>query len=185
VGEQSFYGKGELKMRKIDEKNLPSSCWNKALDDEVMFVLLARDPDAPLAISAWMRARRDRLGPDARADTEAASACAAAMAKQHRAVRNALTIASVNQRPAENSQVTNIAQGCGEASESVFRRLLSAQQEVIRLMGEPGLPDAADIDRQVIWLDALEQIHWAIVNCGRAMLCVARKRQGGVAPGKS
>lgn len=45
-------------MIKVKEKNDPESCFNKAKDDEMIFVLLARDPAAPAAIRAWVRARQ-------------------------------------------------------------------------------------------------------------------------------
>jgi hypothetical protein len=48
-------------MRKIDEKDHPSSCWNKAKDTERLFVLLERDAAAPATIRAWI-AERIRLG---------------------------------------------------------------------------------------------------------------------------
>jgi len=48
-------------MRKRDELDDTDSCLNKARDDERLFVLLARDPAAPVAIRAWV-AERVRLG---------------------------------------------------------------------------------------------------------------------------
>lgn len=48
-------------MIKRDEIDTESSCLNKARDDERLFVLLARDPAAPVAIRAWVEARL-RLG---------------------------------------------------------------------------------------------------------------------------
>lgn len=44
-------------MRKRDELSNPKSCLNKANDDEMLFVLLGRDPAASLAIRVWVRAR--------------------------------------------------------------------------------------------------------------------------------
>jgi hypothetical protein len=44
-------------MRKRDELHDPNSCINRALDDELTFVLLARDPSAPVAIQAWVDSR--------------------------------------------------------------------------------------------------------------------------------
>jgi hypothetical protein len=44
-------------MRKRDELSNPSSCLNRAADDECVFVLLARDVAAPAAIRAWIRER--------------------------------------------------------------------------------------------------------------------------------
>lgn len=46
-------------MHKIDEKTFAGSCWNLALDNERVFVLLERDAAAPVAIRAWVR---ERLG---------------------------------------------------------------------------------------------------------------------------
>jgi hypothetical protein len=46
---------------KKDEAEHRNSCWNKARDDERVFVLLARDRAAPAAIRAWVDERR-RLG---------------------------------------------------------------------------------------------------------------------------
>lgn len=38
----------------------PNSCWNRAADDEPVFVLLGRDVAAPVAISAWIARRLNR-----------------------------------------------------------------------------------------------------------------------------
>lgn len=40
-------------MKKIDEMNDPGSCFNKAADDEPIFVLLGRDHIAPATIRYW------------------------------------------------------------------------------------------------------------------------------------
>lgn len=48
-------------MLKRDEIENQSSCLNKARDAEYLFVLLARDPAAPVAIRAWV-SERLRLG---------------------------------------------------------------------------------------------------------------------------
>lgn len=48
-------------MTKQDELCYPGSCFNKALPDEYMFVLLARDAAAPAVIRSWV-AERVRLG---------------------------------------------------------------------------------------------------------------------------
>jgi hypothetical protein len=52
-------------MRKRDELSDLDSCLNKARDDEMIFVLLARDAAAPVAIRAWMeeRVRLDKNKP--------------------------------------------------------------------------------------------------------------------------
>lgn len=48
-------------MIKSDVIDNPASCFNTAYDQEQLFVLLARDPAAPVAIRAWI-AERLRLG---------------------------------------------------------------------------------------------------------------------------
>lgn len=42
-------------MRKRDELSNPNSCLNKAREDEVLFVLIARDEDAPGTIRDWIK----------------------------------------------------------------------------------------------------------------------------------
>ena len=44
-------------MRKRDELADPQSCLNKARDEEMLFVLLGRDEDAPDTIIDWVRRR--------------------------------------------------------------------------------------------------------------------------------
>lgn len=56
-------------MIKRDEIANPQSCFNKASDDERLFVLLARDPAAPVALRAWI-AERLRLGMNAPDDAQ-------------------------------------------------------------------------------------------------------------------
>lgn len=52
-------------MKKRDEILDPGSCWNKAGEEEMIFVLRAKDPAAPDTIRAWCleRARRGRNNP--------------------------------------------------------------------------------------------------------------------------
>lgn len=56
-------------MIKRDEIEDTNSCFNKATDGERLFVLLARDPAAPVAIRAWI-AERIRLGKNAPGDEQ-------------------------------------------------------------------------------------------------------------------
>lgn len=56
-------------MIKRDELNDPESCLSKAHANERLFVLLARDPAAPVAIRAWI-AERIRLGKNAPDDAQ-------------------------------------------------------------------------------------------------------------------
>jgi hypothetical protein len=48
-------------MRKSQELTDPASCFSKARDDEILFVLLARDPAAPGTIRDWID-RRIEMG---------------------------------------------------------------------------------------------------------------------------
>ena len=67
-------------MLKHDEIEDKSSCFNKAADRERLFVLLARDPAAPVAIRAWI-AERIRLGKNKPEDSQVREAeeCASRM----------------------------------------------------------------------------------------------------------
>jgi hypothetical protein len=56
-------------MIKRDEIEDSQSCFNKAADGERLFVMLARDPAAPVAIRAWI-AERIRLGKNAPGDEQ-------------------------------------------------------------------------------------------------------------------
>ena len=47
-------------MLKREEMADQASCWNKARDDEPVFVLLGRDLDAPGTIREWARLRQLR-----------------------------------------------------------------------------------------------------------------------------
>jgi hypothetical protein len=51
---------------KRDEVRDPASCLNKALDHELLFVLLGRDEDAPETIRYWVQRRilRGKNKPD-------------------------------------------------------------------------------------------------------------------------
>ena len=56
-------------MRKRDELTDPSSCLNRAADDEWLFVFLGRDIAAPVAVRAWIE-ERIRLGKNTREDAQ-------------------------------------------------------------------------------------------------------------------
>lgn len=44
-------------MIKRDEATHPNSCWNKAKDDEMLFVLLARDIAGADTVRFWVKQR--------------------------------------------------------------------------------------------------------------------------------
>lgn len=70
-------------MRKCNEITDPSSCLNRAGNDEYVFVLLARDKAAPVAIRAWC-AERIRTGKNTPVDQDIVNAieCAIHMEMQ-------------------------------------------------------------------------------------------------------
>ena len=74
-------------MRKRKEVTDPKSCLNRAFEDELIFVLLARDPAAPVAIQAWIE-KRIELGLNTRDDPKLTEAqnIAVAMFKEQASV---------------------------------------------------------------------------------------------------
>lgn len=56
-------------MKKKDELTNPASCMSRAEDDEMTFVLLARDEAAPDAIQSWA-AKRVSLGKNKLSDPQ-------------------------------------------------------------------------------------------------------------------
>jgi len=77
-------------MIKRDELEDAQSCFNKASDGERLFVLLARDPSAPVAIRAWI-ADRIRLGKNAPDDDQIreANECATLMDMERAEIESA------------------------------------------------------------------------------------------------
>jgi hypothetical protein len=75
-------------MLKVNELRDPGSCLNRALPNERLFVLLARDASAPEAIRAWI-AHRVRTGKNALHDhlIQEAVRCADAMDAEREAIR--------------------------------------------------------------------------------------------------
>lgn len=75
-------------MIKRDEIENQSSCLNKARDGERLFVMLARDPAAPVAIRAWI-AERLRLGKNTASDEQIREAfeCASLMELERSEIR--------------------------------------------------------------------------------------------------
>jgi hypothetical protein len=56
-------------MRKYQELSDPGSCLNRAAENELTFVLLARDPAATVAVRFWIE-ERIRIGQNARNDPQ-------------------------------------------------------------------------------------------------------------------
>ena len=78
-------------MLKIQE--LREGCMSRALDEEMTFVLLARDIAAPATIRAWCN-RRIRLGINHSSDHQIieARSCANEMERQRDAIRAKLAL---------------------------------------------------------------------------------------------
>lgn len=64
-------------MIKAKEKNDPTSCFNKALEGEMLFVLLGRDAAAAATVRYWVR-RRIEEGLNTPSDSQIAEALNAA-----------------------------------------------------------------------------------------------------------
>lgn len=64
-------------MMRNDELSNPESCINRAKPNEMVFVLLGRDPAAPVAIRAWC-AERIRVGKNVATDKQILDAMNAA-----------------------------------------------------------------------------------------------------------
>lgn len=79
-------------MRKSAEIEGPG-CLTRAWDNEMLFVLLARDAAAPVAIRAWITERL-RLGLNTDADLQIHEAlnCAAIMERQREPLREAISM---------------------------------------------------------------------------------------------
>ena len=75
-------------MMKSLELSDPTSCLNKALPEEVVFVILARDPSATAAIKAWAE-DRVRKGLNKEDDPQIVEAfdCAVAMIDSRASIR--------------------------------------------------------------------------------------------------
>lgn len=44
-------------MEKVRERQDPNSCWNKAREDERVFILLERDRATPIVVAVWIVVR--------------------------------------------------------------------------------------------------------------------------------
>ncbi len=88
-------------MLKREELTNPSSCLNRADDDERVFVLLARDPAAAATIRFWARHRID-LRKNGNGDAQIVEAINAAdeMERYAKAREEAKTVKTVTRPPA-------------------------------------------------------------------------------------
>jgi hypothetical protein len=84
-------------MRKRYEVNCETSCFNKAKEDEMLFVLLGRDSAAPATISFWI-AERIRQGKNKHSDPQIIEAmeCAITMESQNKIYQLEIAGAKLN-----------------------------------------------------------------------------------------
>ena len=80
-------------MRANLEKKRADSCINRALPDEMTFVLLGRDAAAPVAIRAWCD-ERVRSGKSKKTDPQIVEAelCADTMDREHFSIRSEIDL---------------------------------------------------------------------------------------------
>jgi len=64
-------------MKKCDERAHERSCWNKAREDEILFIMMERDLAAPETIRFWVE-KRIELGLNKRDDPQMQDALACA-----------------------------------------------------------------------------------------------------------
>jgi hypothetical protein len=85
-------------VRKIAEMQEGTSCWNRALPAELVFVLLGRDESAPEVIEFWVSCRLVR-GQNLRTDSQITEALRLAkqMRMEHQGIRAALKDRRVSQ----------------------------------------------------------------------------------------
>ncbi len=91
-------------MKKIDEMITEGSCFNKADWQERLFVLLARDAAAPVAIRAWI-AERLRLGKNDPNDDQIIEAmdCADLMEQERLTLKPLIIVDDRNNNPGYSS----------------------------------------------------------------------------------
>lgn len=114
----------------------PNSCLNKAADDEMLFVLLGRDPATPVAIRAWIE-ERVRLGKNEYGDEQIKEAAALA------APRLAPSAAPAGLAEAIRTAVTPLV-GAGENDE-LMQAASEGSKGYVEIVAENGDTIIADI----------------------------------------
>lgn len=102
-------------MRYCDEMTNPGSCLNKVEKNELVFVLLGRDPAAPEAIRAWI-AERIRLGKNKITDIQIVKAqeCAGMMNVERSALLKRLARRAVDEDVFRKVTDVLYTTGCGQ-----------------------------------------------------------------------
>lgn len=95
-------------MKKINEMQKDDSCFNKANDDEFMFILLGRDKAAPYAIRCWA-SERIRLGNNKAEDEQIVNALILAQQIEKSHAEEGQQVAGlIEMIPVESSQILAI-----------------------------------------------------------------------------
>jgi hypothetical protein len=131
-------------MLKRDELANPQSCLNRAINHEMIFVLLARDEAAPAAIREWIQARiASGKNADGDAQVTEALTCAHVMEDQRSGIK--LHLAGNERRSAKFQVVTNqepqyVIVSDGEGAEASVIAGEDLQESVHRFMCVCGKP---------------------------------------------
>jgi hypothetical protein len=116
-------------MLKSMERSQPDSCWNRANDDEIIFVLLGRDQAAPMAILKWCEWRIS-LGKNTETDQQILSArmdAAEIVYRQLGGTARGTTTSQPVPPPYQRDKNEEFARQYGKVSE--MRKLWAAIQE--------------------------------------------------------
>lgn len=110
-------------MIKREELSNPESCMSRAHDDEMTFVLLARDSAAPIAIRAWV-AERVRIGKNKIDDLQISKAleCAKRMEDQRALAGDSLKESQLVTHPRYPDPTWDIPQAAVKVSQKVTEK---------------------------------------------------------------
>jgi hypothetical protein len=116
-------------MMKYLEFHSPESCWNRADHNEIVFVLLARDAAAQMAIQAWCE-ERIRLGKNLPGDPQIVEAleCSAKMADQRKRSVGALSPVAAATR--EQTSSGDVVAGDLEIGVSVYGQVILVHRDL-------------------------------------------------------
>lgn len=98
-------------MRKKEELSSDNTCMGHAHPDEMVFVLIGRDPAAPVAVRAWV-AERLRLGKNAETDPQVVEALRVAdtMELEGRCWVTALHVVTITPTPTRDELAEALAE---------------------------------------------------------------------------
>jgi hypothetical protein len=149
-------------MRKREEVIDPQSCFNRALGNEMLFVLLGRDPDAPATIDFWANRRQRRLGmaTDMRQIDEAFR-CSKLMDVERNDVRYTVASGQCETRPVEACSNAGIAQAPQTPAKAMISDLLHMERALFEF-GFGLMSDAGHTGEVEAAFTAMKDVHCAI-----------------------